>query len=111
MDSNFYNQVHELVRLVPFGKVTTYGAIANALGAKGSARLVGYAMNQSHLVHPKVPAHRVVNRNGMLSGKFHFEDSNMMQSLLENEGIVIIADKIQNFKNVFWDPLQELTSI
>ncbi len=107
---SFYEQVYELVKLIPEGRVTSYGAIAAALGAKGSARMVGYAMNQTHLLKDKVPAHRVVNRSGLLTGKFHFAHPMAMQELLEKEGIIVIEDKIQDFKKVFWDPLLELSA-
>ena len=93
---------------MPRGRVTTYGAIAGYLGSPGSARMVGWAMNQSHQ-HPEyVPAHRVVNRNGMLTGKHHFGGRNLMQELLENEGAVIENDRIVNFPDLFWDPVREL---
>jgi methylated-DNA-protein-cysteine methyltransferase related protein len=105
---SFFAQVYEVVRLIPKGRVTSYGAIGNALGAKSSARLVGYAMNAAHLVKPKVPAHRVVNRNGMLTGKHHFNPPESMQQQLEKEGIVVKNDTIKNFKDIFWDPGIEL---
>jgi len=100
----FYDRVFDIVRMIPYGRVTTYGAIASYLGSKTGSRLVGWAMNVSHGVIPKIPAHRVVNRNGMLSGKAHFSSPNRMQELLESEGIIVEADKIQNFNEVFWDP-------
>lgn len=93
---------------IPFGRVTSYGAIAKVLGASKSSRIVGYAMNESHKYHPSLPAHRVVNRNGLLTGKHHFGIENEMQILLENEGHTIIDDKILNFSEVFWDPAIEL---
>lgn len=108
MEQSFYDQVYEIVRLIPKGRVTSYGAIAKSLGAGSSSRLVGYAMNNAHGLMPKIPAHRVVNRNGLLTGKFHFATADLMQQLLENEGLIIIDDKIQNFKTHFWDPAQEL---
>ncbi|WP_442589553.1 MGMT family protein [Pedobacter sp. AW31-3R] len=108
MEPSFYDQVYEIVRLIPKGRVTSYGAIAKSLGAGGSSRLVGYAMNNAHGIVPKIPAHRVVNRNGLLTGKFHFATPDLMQELLENEGLIIKEDKIQNFKTHFWDPAQEL---
>jgi methylated-DNA-protein-cysteine methyltransferase-like protein len=108
MDQSFYEQVFEIARLVPTGRVTSYGAIAKALGAGGSARMVGYAMSNSHIAHPKVPAHRVVNGSGLLTGKFHFSPPELMQQLLEKEGIIIVNDKIKNFKSVFWNPLEEI---
>jgi methylated-DNA-protein-cysteine methyltransferase-like protein len=88
--------------------VSSYGAIASYLGSRGSARMVGYAMNAAHSVFPPVPAQRVVNRNGLLTGKFHFGSENLMQQLLENEGIRVENDKIVDFKNIFWDPNFEL---
>jgi methylated-DNA-protein-cysteine methyltransferase related protein len=100
---NFFDQVYQVVRLVPFGKVTTYGAIANYLGAKGSARVVGYAMNAAH-AYPDIPAHRVVNRIGLLSGKHHFCSPNEMMDRLSKEGIEIKNDVVQDFENHFWDP-------
>lgn len=104
--AGFFNDVYEVVRLIPEGKVTSYGAIGAYLGMKGSARMVGWAMNQAHS-HPDVPAHRVVNRNGVLTGKHHF-GGNRMQELLEKEGLVIEEDKIRNFKENYWEPLREL---
>jgi methylated-DNA-protein-cysteine methyltransferase-like protein len=108
-DADFFSQVYEVVRLIPKGKVTSYGAIANALGTKLSARLVGWAMNGAHHVKPKVPAHRVLNRNGMLSGKMHFGSPTRMQELLEKEGIKIKDDKVIDLEKHFWDPLKELS--
>lgn len=102
-ENNFFNSVYEVVRLIPYGKVTSYGAIAAYLGAKSSSRMVGWAMNASHSYDSKIPAHRVVNRIGLLTGQAHFNGQSM-QSLLEAEGIVVIDNQIQNFKNVFWDP-------
>lgn len=108
MEQSFYDQVFELVRLIPKGRVTSYGAIAKSLGAGGSARMVGYAMSNAHLAHPPIPAHRVVNSSGLLTGKFHFKTPDLMQKLLEKEGVVIKGDKIQSFEKHFWDPLQEV---
>lgn len=108
MKDSFYDQVFEIARLVPKGRVTSYGAIAKALGAGGSARMVGYAMSNSHIAYPAVPAHRVVNGSGLLTGKFHFSPPELMQELLEQEGIIVVNDKIKNFKSVFWNPLEEL---
>ncbi|MBW7871220.1 MAG: MGMT family protein [Flavobacteriia bacterium] len=102
-EESFYDKVYEVVRRIPEGKVTSYGAIAEFLGRKGSARMVGWAMNNAH-THSNVPAHRVVNRNGLLTGKHHFRPPGLMQQLLENEGIVVIDDQIQNFDKVFWKP-------
>lgn len=103
---NFFDRVYNVARLIPYGKVTSYGAIAKYLGAAKSARMVGYAMNGS--VSKDVPAHRVVNRNGLLTGKHHFEGTNLMQQLLESEGIKIVGNQIQEFDKVFWDPATEL---
>lgn len=108
MDSSFYEQVFEIVRLIPKGRVCSYGAIAKALGAAGSARMVGYAMSQAGLAMPPVPAHRVVNSSGLLTGKFHFSEPQLMQELLELEGIEVVEDKIKDFKKRFWDPMVEL---
>ncbi len=104
----FFENVWDVVRQIPEGRVTTYGAIANYLGTKSSARMVGYAMNSSFGLMPKVPAQRVVNRNGILSGKAHFATSTLMEELLQKEGIQVEDDKIVNFTNVFWDPSIEL---
>ena len=103
---NFFEKVYEVAKLIPFGRVTSYGAIATYLGAARSARMVGYAMNGS--VSKDVPAHRVVNRKGLLTGKQHFEGTNLMQQLLENEGIIVIDNQIQDLDKVLWDPLKEL---
>lgn len=105
---SFFENVYEVVRLIPRGRVTTYGAIARYLGTSGSARTVGYAMNASFSVLPPVPAQRVVNRMGMLSGKHHFQTETRMQELLESEGIKVINDQVQEFETLFWDPNKEL---
>lgn len=105
--TNFFQDVYAVVRLIPQGRVTSYGAIAQYLGAKGSARMVGWAMNAAHTL-PDVPAHRVVNSAGLLSGKAHFGSPTLMQELLEAEGINIKNDKVQDFKTVFWNPVVEL---
>lgn len=102
-NDNFFERVYKVVQQIPAGRVTSYGAIAAYLGSKGSARMVGWAMNASHSIEG-VPAHRVVNRNGLLTGKHHFEGTNLMQQLLENEGIPVKEGQIQNFKKYFWDP-------
>jgi len=107
-DESFFELVFEVARQIPKGRVTSYGAIAAALGAKMSARMVGWAMNGSHLVRPKIPAHRVVNRNGMLSGKMHFDYPEQMQELLEKDGVKVVDDKVVDFEKRFWDPLKEL---
>lgn len=104
---NFFSRVYEVVKQIPYGRVTSYGAIAKHIGAAGSARMVGWAMNASHNL-PDVPAHRVVNRNGMLTGKHHFEGTNLMQQLLESEGITVIDNQIQDFEKCFWDPGKEM---
>lgn len=108
-NTGFFERVYEVVLLIPPGKVTSYGAIASYLGSPGAARMVGWAMNQCH-VHPVyIPAHRVVNRTGLLSGKHHFQGKNLMQELLENEGAVIVENRILNFTDIFWDPVRELS--
>lgn len=103
---NFFDRVYKVAKLIPYGRVTSYGAIAKYLGAARSARMVGYAMNGS--VGKDVPAHRVVNRKGLLTGKHHFDGTNLMQQLLESEGINVVENQIQNLDNVFWDPSIEL---
>lgn len=110
MDSkkDFFKDVFEVVELIPKGRVTSYGAIAKYLGAAKSSRVVGYAMNASHSNEKPIPAHRVVNRNGMLTGKMHFPTTDAMQERLEKEGLIIIDDKIQKFSDHFWDPMIEL---
>jgi len=107
-DESFFQKVYEVVKLIPSGRVTSYGAIAQYLATKGSARMVGWAMNASHSSHLPIPAHRVVNRNGVLTGKHHFGSPGIMQQLLENEGIKVKDDKILEFKKYFWDPSEEL---
>ncbi|GAB1308671.1 MGMT family protein [Urechidicola sp. KH5] len=106
-NQNFFQKVYDIARIIPYGKVTSYGAIAKYLGAARSARMVGWAMNASHN-DDTVPAHRVVNREGVLTGKHHFDGTNLMQQLLESEGIVVKDLQIQNFNEVFWDPSKEL---
>lgn len=105
-NDNFFERVYEVVRQVPYGRVTSYGAIAKYLGAARSARMVGWAMNGSH--SHDVPAHRVVNRVGLLSGKHHFGGTNLMQQLLESEGIKVKENKVVKFEKYFWDPAKEL---
>jgi len=107
-DENFFELVYEVARQIPKGRVTSYGAIARCLGTKMSARMVGWAMNGSGKAKPKVPAHRVVNRNGMLSGKHHFDNPDQMELLLNKEGIKIKNDIIVDFEKLFWDPATEL---
>jgi len=106
-DPNFYDMVYQVVRLVPPGRVTSYGAIANYLGTKGSSRMVGYAMLACGTANPPVPAHRVVNHAGLLTGKFHF-GGDLMEQLLASEGVKVENDKVVDFKKVFWDPTIEL---
>jgi len=105
-NEGFFEKVYQVAKLIPYGRVTSYGAIANYLGAAGSARMVGWALNGSN--KKEVPAHRVVNRNGLLTGKHHFQGTNLMQQLLESEGIEAVDNKIQNFETLFWDPMKEL---
>jgi methylated-DNA-protein-cysteine methyltransferase related protein len=107
-DESFFELVFDVVRQVPKGRVTSYGAVAAALGTKLSARMVGWAMNGSHRVRPKVPAHRVVNRQGLLTGKIHFDPPEKMQALLEKEGVKVVDDQVQDFSKKFWDPSKEL---
>jgi methylated-DNA-protein-cysteine methyltransferase related protein len=106
MSDNFFQKVYDVVVLIPDGRVSSYGAIANYLGSPRSARMVGWALNKVNTLD--VPAHRVVNRQGLLTGKYHFDGITLMQQLLENEGVVVVENQIQDFKNVFWDPCKEL---
>ncbi len=106
-NKDFFVQVYEVVKLIPEGRVCSYGVIAAYLGAARGARMVGWAMNAAH-GHPEVPAHRVVNAQGLLTGKMHFSTPDLMQERLENEGVIIKKDKIQAFEEVFWDPMKEL---
>jgi len=103
----FFEKVYDVARLIPYGRVTSYGAIAKYLGAAQSARMVGWAMNGSSR-QADVPAHRVVNRKGLLTGKHHFDGTNLMQQLLESEGVEVIENQIQQFDTLFWDPMKEL---
>ncbi len=107
-ESTFFDRVYDVVRKIPPGHITTYGAIASYLGSRGSSRMVGWAMNHSHKADPELPAHRVVNRLGILTGKHHFGSSNIMQQLLENENIRVVNDQVVDFDKHFWDPLKEL---
>ncbi|MBI5218797.1 MAG: MGMT family protein [Bacteroidia bacterium] len=107
-NDHFFNRVYQVARLIPYGRVTSYGAIARYIGSAQSARMVGWAMNNSHTQKKYVPAHRVVNKNGMLTGKRHFGGSNIMEDLLKSEGIRVEDDAIVNFKKYFWDPAKEL---
>jgi len=106
-DPNFFQNVYDVVRLIPKGRVTSYGAIAAYLGTKSSARMVGWAMNQAG-PYVDVPAHRVVNHQGLLTGKHHFGTPTRMEELLKAEGISVANDKVMHFESVFWDPLKEL---
>ena len=106
--ADFFEQVYQVVRLIPKGRVTSYGAIAQYLGARTASRMVGYAMNASHTAQPPVPAHRVVNRQGLLSGKHHFPSATAMEDALAKEGIQVTDDQVQDFKSLFWDPNTEL---
>ena len=103
--------VYEVVKQIPKGRVTNFGAIANYLGAGRSSRMVGWAMNGAHSQPEFIPAHRVVNRNGVLTGKHHFQTENRMQELLEQEGVVVVEDTVQNFEKLLWDPAKELEII
>ena len=103
---SFFEKVYEVARLIPYGRVTSYGAIAKYLGAARSARMVGYAMNSSHT--KDVPAHRVVNRKGLLTGKHHFEGTNLMQQLVESEGVRVVNNQVQDFDKLCWDPSEHL---
>lgn len=107
-NKDFFEKVFAVVLEIPKGRVTSYGAIANYLGAKRSSRMVGWAMNASHKLEG-IPAHRVVNRNGILTGKNHFEDENMMQKKLESEGIQVLDSRVVDFNVLFWDPSEELS--
>lgn len=108
---NFFEMVWQVVRLIPKGRVTSYGAIAKYLGTGLSARMVGWAMNAANKAKPKVPAHRVLNRNGLLTGKHHFKTPTLMQELLEKENIIVVENQVKDFKKLFWDPAQELKNM
>ena len=107
-EQSFFEKVYEVARLIPHGRVTSYGAIAEYLGTRGSARMVGWAMNASFSARENIPAHRVVNRKGLLTGKHHFGAPDIMQQLLESEGVHVENDQIVNFKEHFWNPAAEL---
>ncbi|MBN4066028.1 MGMT family protein [Candidatus Amoebophilus asiaticus] len=107
-NNSFFLKVYQVVKQIPYGRVSTYGAIASYLGTAGASRMVGWAMNNSHTYDEHVPAHRVVNRNGRLTGKHHFGSPTLMQELLESEGVVVMDDEVKEFEKVFWDPLKEL---
>ena len=108
MEQGFFQQVYEVVRRIPYGRVTSYGAIAEFLGSKGAARMVGWALNSTSYSNENIPAHRVVNRNGLLTGKRHFGGKDLMKDLLESEGLIIENDRIVNFTERFWDPAIEM---
>ena len=108
MAKGFFEKTYEVVKQIPYGRVTSYGAVAAFLGSRGSARMVGWAMNGSKNLPENIPAHRVVNSSGLLTGKRHFGGGSIMAELLESEGVIIENDKISNFKDVFWDPVTEL---
>ena len=110
-ESSFFEQVYEVARQIPRGRVTSYGAIAACLGTKLSARMVGWAMNGAHHTNPSVPAHRVVNRVGLLSGKHHFKPPGKMEKLLKKEGVFVKDDVIVNFREKFWDPGEEFGNL
>lgn len=101
-DEGFFEKVYQVTKLIPYGRVTSYGAMAKYLGASGSARMVGWALNGSN--KENVPAHRVVNRQGLLTGKHHFQGTNLMQQLLESEGVEVVDNQVQDFDKLFWDP-------
>ncbi|WP_026451031.1 MGMT family protein [Aequorivita capsosiphonis] len=105
-NEGFFQKVYEVAKLIPYGRITSYGAIANYLGASGSARMVGWALNGSD--KENVPAHRVVNRKGLLTGKHHFQGTNLMQQLLESEGVEVVDNQVQDFDKLYWDPMKEL---
>lgn len=107
INESFFEKVYEITKLIPYGKVTSYGAIADYLGSCGSARMVGWAMNKSH-IYENIPAHRVVNRYGCLTGKHHFGGANIMKELLESEGVKVKDDKVLHFNKIFWNPSVEL---
>ncbi len=107
-NESFFSRVYDVTQMIPYGRITSYGAIARYLGTAGSARMVGWALNSSHHGHGFIPAHRVVNRNGMLTGKHHFGNSSTMQQLLENEGFTVKDDTVLEFMERFWDPSVEL---
>jgi methylated-DNA-protein-cysteine methyltransferase related protein len=109
-NADFFERVYEVVQLIPFGRATSYGAIANVLGAKKASRMVGWAMNASH-TNEGIPAHRVVNRKGVLTGKMHFKDPQEMEQKLKAEGIIVVNDTILNWNTVFWDPIEILKEL
>jgi methylated-DNA-protein-cysteine methyltransferase related protein len=108
VNNDFFSKVYKVTKLIPYGRVTSYSAIARYLGSSRSSRMVGWALNACHTNQDFIPAHRVVNRNGLLTGKYHFGNSTTMGQLLENEGLIIEDDQVVNFSEKFWDPLTEL---
>jgi methylated-DNA-protein-cysteine methyltransferase related protein len=106
-DEHFFERVYAVVRMIPPGRVTSYGAIARSVGSPQSSRMVGWAMNNSHNISDFIPAHRVVNRNGLLTGKHHFGGPDVMAQLLESEGVKVVDDQVVDFQRLFWDPLAE----
>jgi len=107
-DDNFFNRVYEVTCLIPYGRVTSYGAIARYIGSPGASRMVGWALNNCHYEEEFIPAHRVVNRNGVLTGKHHFRHPGLMQELLESEGVRVVSDKVADFDRLFWEPCSNL---
>ena len=107
-NSGFFERVYTITRLIPYGRVTSYGAIAKSIGSPGASRMVGWALNNCHTLDETIPAHRVVNRTGLLSGKHHFRHPELMQQLLESEGISVIDDKVVDFEQLFWEPNSNL---
>ena len=107
-DQGFFEKVYEVVKLIPSGRVTTYGAIARCIGSPGAGRMVGWALNKSFSSQGFIPAHRVVNRNGRLTGKTHFGGTEIMKELLHSEGILVIDDQVKDFENLFWDPVKNI---
>jgi methylated-DNA-protein-cysteine methyltransferase related protein len=108
LQDSFFIKVYEITRMIPYGRVTSYGAIARSIGSPQSARMVGWALNKSGNALPPVPAHRVLNRNGLLTGKHHFGGSEIMKDLLENEGVIVVENQVVDFDKIFWDPMKEL---
>ncbi len=104
MMSDIYEKIYAIVRQIPYGRVSSYGAVAEYIGVRGGARMVGWAMNKAHVQEKAVPAHRVVNRNGLLTGKHHFPGEKVMQELLESEGVRVENDQVKDFESVFWSP-------
>ncbi len=108
LEKDYEDTIFRIVESIPSGRVTTYGHIARAIGSTRAARVVGWTLNRSHVVAPRIPAHRVVNRAGVLTGRNHFSAENEMQSRLEQEGVVVKNHQVQNFESLLWDPVKEL---